>query len=263
VTTDLIALSDERSLCPDTELVVVPPPQSSVWRVYNTRYRSPLNPPARGGEADKSWSRFDVAGHATLYAASAPHCAYAESLAYAEQRPGTLPLHEIFHDLTELDDPVADEWAAMSHLPPGQVPAEWRDGRRLAEIIFEPHGWFVDLSSSETVGVLRRTAAVPPAYWSSRIDLSDLMSGDRQLTSAVAAWLCGQVLADGSAPRGLKYTSRHGGDLCCWALWVPLTPGELIEEAVARHAWRGKEILIHVDDPALRWATRQLGLKVW
>lgn len=233
--------------------------------MYNTRYGSPLNPPVRRGEADKSWGRFDVTGHATLYGASEPRAAYVESLAYAELRTDALALHEIFPDLDENDDPVAAEWNTMFHMSPGHVPAEWREARRLAEIVLDNNDYCVDMGEAENIGVLRRFVRdwSPVRYRSNRIDLSDLLGGERQVTCAAAAWLATRKLANGSRPRGLRYLSKHGANLACWALWVPVKHGENIGQAVARYAWRGVTLPVDVNDRQLIWAANQLGLKVW
>jgi len=55
-----------------------------------------------------------------------------------------------------------------------------------------------------------------------RVDTSLLASGRRDVTTAVAGWLRTRVLGDGSQPSGVRFTSKHGQNLVCWAVWVPL-----------------------------------------
>ncbi|TWP54028.1 hypothetical protein FKR81_00185 [Lentzea tibetensis] len=213
----------------------------------------------------KSWGRFDIAEHATLYGASEQRGAYVESLAYAELRTSALPLHEIFPDVDENDDPVAADWNTLFHMSPGRIPAEWREIRQLAEVFLCGDEYFVDLAEAENLGVLRRSVREwsPARYHSNRIDLSDLLGGDRQLTCAAAAWLSTCTLTNGSRPRGVRYVSKHGVNLSCWALWAPVRHGEDVEQAVRRHVRRGRTLPVDPADRQLMWAASQLGLKVW
>lgn len=180
-------------------------------------------------------------------------------------REDALALHKIFPDLDENDDPVADDWNTMFHMSPGHVPAEWREARRLAEVVLENDDYCVDLGEAENLGVLRRFVRdwSPTRSRSNRIDLSDLVGGERQVTCAAAAWLATRKLANGSRPRGLRYLSKHGANLACWALWVPVKHGEGIERAVRRYVWRGVTLPVDANDRQLIWAANQLGLKVW
>ena len=156
--TALEPLDGERWRCPTTELITISTPKSALWRVYSQKYRSPLNPPRRTGQETDTWSRFDLADHATLYGASAPRGAYLEALAYAQVATGSIPVHEIFPDVGADEDPIAEEWGRLFHLSPRQVPATWRTDRRLAELVLTNHDYYVDLSAAETIGVLRRSA---------------------------------------------------------------------------------------------------------
>ncbi len=257
---------DGRWRCPITELVTVSTPKHALWRVFSRRYRSPLNPPRRTGERTDAWCRFDVAGRATLYGASSQRGAYVESLAYAQVEPGSLPLDEIFPDVDADDDPVADEWRALFHMAPRQVPATWRTDRRLAEVVLTNHDHYVDLASSDTLGVLRRSAHAwaPKTYRENtgRIDLASITGGDRPFTHAAAEWLSQQALADGVPARGVRYLSKHGGDLPCWAVWIPVPVGHAVDETVANYAWTAQETPIDDRDVHLQWAARQLGITV-
>jgi hypothetical protein len=261
------SLGGNRWRCPRTELVVVSLPEQPLWRVFNTAFRSPLNPPCRYDLPDMSWSRFDIAGHATLYGAAHRRGAYIEALAYARQ--AAIPVHAIFPDVDPGDDPVGEEWRRLCHLPRTQVSASWRCARRAAELVLvdQGHDYYVDLAAAETLGALRRSAQLwaPEGYVEnlSRIDIAGLAGADREFTCAAANWLSDQVLADGRTLRGAKYLSKHGGDLPCWAVWVPVLPGHSVAETVMKFAWIAQELPIERDDPDLRWAARQLGITVW
>lgn len=54
------------------------------------------------------------------------------------------------------------------------------------------------------------------------LDISAVTGRDRRLTYAVAWWLQRHVLPDGRRPDGVRYNSRHGSDMECYALWVDL-----------------------------------------
>jgi hypothetical protein len=265
--TALVPLDDNRWRCPRTELAVVSIPRNPLWRVFGTAFTSPLNPPCRHDAPDLSWSRFDIADHATLYGAAHRRGAYIEALAYA--RPAAIPVQDIFPDVGADEDPVADEWRRLCHLPRTQVSASWRCARRAAEVLLvdQDHDYYVDLSAAETLGALRRSAHLwaPDSYVTnvSRIDIASLAGADREFTCAAAKWLAEQVLIDGRTPRGAKYLSKHGSDLPCWAVWVPVLPGRSVAETMMKYAWIAQELTIERDDPDLRWAARQLGITVW
>jgi hypothetical protein len=265
--TALEPLDDDRWRCPRTNLVVVTTPKQKLWRVYKTKYLSSLNPPRRHGVPDISWSRFDIAGGVTLYGASHRRGAFIESLAYAQ--PANLPLHEIFDDVSVDADPVEEEWQELHHMRPSQNPAEWRIIRRMAELGVADQGndYYVDLAAAETLGTLRRSARqwAPITYAEdpNKIDIADLAGANRQLTCAAANWLAAQVLADGQPPRGVRYVSKHGVDLPCWAIWVPIQPADSVVETVGKFASIVHDTAISQDDPDLQWAARQLGITVW
>jgi hypothetical protein len=242
--------------------------------VYKKKYISPLNPPRRDGVPDGSWSRFDITGGVTLYGASQRRGAFIESLAYArppkpDPKLRKLRLDEIFADVGVGDDPVGDEWRRLHHMSPFQSPADWRIIRRMAELSIVEQGsdYYVDLAAAETLGALRRSAShwLPTAFAkdANNIDIADLAGADRQFTCALANWLATQKLADGQSPRGARYVSRHGTDLPCWAIWIPVRPKDLVLATVRKFASIVHDTAIAVDDPDLRWAARQLGVTVW
>jgi hypothetical protein len=264
----LISLGDNRWQCPATKLVLIPTTNETMWRVYKVRHRSPLNPLRRTGNPDKRWSRFDIAGHATLYGASTQRGSYIEALAYARMRPHSIPFHEMFSDLAPEDDPIADEWAEQSHMRPGHIPWQWRSERKLAELLLAKDDYYIDLSAADTLGALRRSAGewAPLEYQADpiKIDVATLTGADRVFTCAAADWLSKQTLADGAPARGIKYSSKHGSDLTCRAIWIPVESQDMVIDAVAKFAWVATEKEIRAEDSHLRWAALQLDIaKVW
>lgn len=249
-------------------LVVVPAPAGRLFRVFQAKY-SALNPPIPTGDRG-SWSRWDVADHVTVYGADTDIAAVVESLAYAA--PARLDLADIFPDLTPGDDPVASEWQQLGHLPRGHVARAWRAARQLATVQLRPgaFGYFVDIGHAETIAVLRSTASA----WSpdatlladpARVDTSLLAGGRREITTMIAGWLRGQVLCDGSRPSGIRFTSKHGQNLVCWAAWVPLrdkTGQADVPAMVGDSITVGPTTELLPNAPALLAASRLLGLRV-
>jgi hypothetical protein len=233
--------------------------------VYKAKYLSPLNLPSRTGDPQESWGRYDVTGHATLYGASSRRGALVEVLSYfAQLTPTAIPVHEMFSDVAPGEKPIEQDWAAMRVMPPGDIAGQFRRDRLLAEVVVTRDGHVVDVSAAETLGTLRRSAEdwVPTRYLSdiSRIDLASLTGSDRLFTCAAAAWLSQRILNNGSVPLGVTYQSRHGGDLPCWAVWVPVLDND-VQTAVTHYAERVRETPIDAFDSDLRWAARQLGLR--
>ena len=188
-------------VCQRTGLVVVNQPDVALRRVFKTA-DGPLNPPIRSGRPDERWGRFDLPGVATMYGATHSRGAYVETL--AALAPADVDYAELFDDVAPGEDPVTQDWSDMHHMPPGQ---------------------YIDVMAGDPISALRRhfTKWAPnqdPAH--QRIDTSVLTGPDCVVTCAVAKWLGEQVLADGSIPAGIRYVSRHGGELPCWAVWVDL-----------------------------------------
>ncbi|MFL6120517.1 hypothetical protein [Actinophytocola sp.] len=260
-------IGEDRWFCPKTDLVLLRKPEVSVWRIFQHKYGSPVNPPLRMGIPEVHWSRFDLDSHATLYGAGILRGAFLESLAYATVDFTKFPLHEIFDDLAIGADPIAAEWATLSHMQPGNIPANWRDARRFVDMRFRNPGYYVDISAAETIGSLRRSATewAPPAYVNkpTLIDIASLTGSDRALTCAAASWLWKQQARDGVGIYGIRYLSKHGADLDCWARWLPAVQHTRDVTDVNSVATHGDPRIIQRDQPDLQWAARQLGLMVW
>lgn len=235
-----------------------------LWRVHKTE-RGALNPPPRTGTPDKTWSRFDIPGWATLYGATARKGAYVEALAGA--RFG-LSLAGLFDDESES---VERQWRALGHMAPKTVARQWRDYRQLSA--FKRHitkGLVVDLAASETIAYLRGSVS----EWASlelqadplKVDLSLITGGDREATSKVAWWLSRTVLTHGEPPIGVLYPSKHGADLQCYGFWVDLDrygPGKTICEVVAEEYRVDSTEDIKLNDRDLQHAGKLLGLRLF
>ncbi len=228
-----MAFTGEASrVCQRTGLAVVNQPDVALWRVFKTA-DGPLNPPIRSGSPDERWGRFDVPGLATVYGATHSRGAYVETL--ATLAPADVDYAELFDVVAPGENPVAQDWSDMHHMPPGSTAIQWR--RHFRE-------WAPNQD---------------PAH--QRIDTSVLTGPDRVVTCAVAKWLGEQVLDDGSMPAGIRYLSRHGGELSCWAVWVDLrgsTNPDDVKLLVALHIDEVNRVPIEASDADFRWAAKSL-----
>jgi hypothetical protein len=264
---DMVLLSEDRWFCPLTALVLIRRPVVPVWRVFQYRFGSPLNPPLRQGTVLNGWGRYDLDGHLTLYGAGTRRGAFLESLAYAMYLPEKIPLSQLFEDVAETDDPIAQEWLGLSHMQPNGIPANWRDDRRCVDMFLRNDGYYVDISAAETIGALRRSAeAWAPGRYSRQpnlIDIAGLAGGDRILTCAAADWLRCQIPCDHETIGGIRYLSKHGSDVACWARWAAAREGDDAISTLREVATHGPPAVIGRNDPDLEWAAHQLGLRVW
>ena len=151
-----------------------------------------------------------------MYGATPSRGAYVEML--AALAPAAVDYAELFDDVAPGQDPVAQDWSDMHHMPPGSTATQWRRDRQLGEMLLLRPGQYIDVMAGDTISMLRRhfrewAPNQDPAH--QRIDTSVLTCPDRAVTCAVAKWLREQVLDDGSIPAGIRYVSRHGGELSC------------------------------------------------
>lgn len=250
-------------ICERSGLVLVEQPDVALWRVFKTA-DGPLNPPIRSGSPDERWGRFDVPGVATLYGATHSRGAYVETLAVLA--PAEVDYADLFDDVAPGQDPVAQDWSDMHHMPPGSAAAQWRRDRQMCEMLLLRSGQYIDVMAGDTISTLRRhfeewAPNQDPRY--RRIDASLLTGPDRMVTCAVAQWLIRQVLDDGSIPAGVRYVSRHGGELPCWAIWVDLegtTNPDDVKPLVERHITEVNRTPIEATDADFRWAATSLGV---
>lgn len=223
---------------------VVGLPDSGIWRVGWAT--SPLHaPPPRALDlADTdAGNRFDAIGadFETSYYGTNPSACFAETLAHRRPKPALLDL---------IAD--GDEWKYF--MAPGKIEAEWRRKRLLTRVILEEADQrFLDLQNHRTLAWINREfRAVLLLADLDEITVDTITKGDRKVTRYIASWI--YKFRDSSGEplfAGLRYSSRHGGDLECWAVF-DRTRIKPVETRTIRS-----------DDPDLRRIAELFGLTVY
>ncbi|MDJ0318934.1 RES domain-containing protein [Pseudarthrobacter sp. PS3-L1] len=253
-------------VCGKTGLAIVDGP-SQAFRVAKESY-GPLNPQERGllSENRAQWYRFDTPGR-TVYAAEDAKTALLEALSWARMTASHVEYLKktanfFGESLATIRKEVEEQWHANGHMAPGWIPANWRDGRLLYTLSFEPGAW-IDISHADTLAALN--TALGSLLYTVDVDdtltLAEITGGHRQLTTLLSSWIRDQVLDDGSYPLGIRFPSKHGaidqGHGYCWAFWLRRADIGLNDDVVS--ADTGTEI--HHDNPAYAFALTRHGIK--
>lgn len=217
-------------ICRDTGLALIPTNAIKVTRIQKVSW-GPMNPPLREDAVDPaSWGRYDVANHRTIYAGLPAESAYAESLATQRISLGisSPKLSDIFSDEDTKDsassilEAIKQEWEDLhSGFSPRKIVFGWRDARLEYSLKLPFKGWMIDIEAMESVATINsQMRATLADLGLTQLTTGDLRGTDRKITTAIAEWLHGRVLDDGSHPHGIYYGSKHGSDLSCWAIWL-------------------------------------------
>ncbi|GAA5113892.1 hypothetical protein GCM10023339_18800 [Alloalcanivorax gelatiniphagus] len=207
------------TICSATGLALIKYPAKGTWRVFKTAF-GPLAGRPRTSEDPSDWNRFDLPDAATLYSSTDPQGAYAEVLAPLRPRIEELSAlaAAVFDDVDPGDNPIAAEWAEKGHMHVGSIPKVWHAERNLVQIDVATDGWYIDIEHPVSLQVLRsQFAGLLTERGLEDFDVSVIRGHDRLVTCAVAEWVNGLYLEDGSVPLGIRYNSRHATDWECWA----------------------------------------------
>ena len=150
-------------------------------------------------------NRFDDPNgeYRVLYASSVRLGCFLETL--ARYRPD-LALYAELHGIAGEDDFV----------PPGIVPREWLNGRRMGSA--DRHGTFADIGAAEWISKLRHgLAALLISLGVPDFDAAVLQrSAPRILTQPISEFVYGEGFD------GIRYLSKYGNDIENWALFEPV-----------------------------------------
>lgn len=237
----------------------VTPPAEGVWRVgyphepvvwarsLEKRLRQvddPSLPPVRiygwdGGRFDSLTGAFG-----TTYFATAKKTALKESL--ADLRPSP-----------KQSDELNDEFRRTGRMPPGNLPADWRHRRIIVRMSVTSSLPFVDVSHSDTIDWLQDDIRLQQVLDALGMDIyNDLgtVVGKRGPITRLISDIVYYALDEDQRYKygGIRYCSRFGTDLECWAVHDKLR-GDLNE--ISR-------TIIGKDDSDLSGAAGAFGLNI-
>lgn len=243
----------------------------TTFRVAQPKY-GPMNPQPRPAErpganvdAWRSWQRWDVPGHRTIYAATSKQLAYAEVLGPFKRRlqdnlPSGLDLSKYLDDVPNAArgwEIVSAEWG--NQLQPYCLPASWRNERMMYKLTVPSSGWFVDITTMQSIATLEKKLSPQLLVLAvSELDLSLLSGNRREVTCEIAEWVHAQTLDDGSFAHGVVYPSRRGGERC-WATWLRRIDDGL--EPLSEPTKADAGTAIRRNDPDLTVVLERFGLK--
>lgn len=177
-----------------------------------------------------------------IYCATERAGAFGETIARFRRSP------RLVEGLEKIDD----EGPLEPELEGGELPEEWRFGRRLGSTRLDEGLIFADLASAESFQILtEELAPLLVRFGLTEFDLSLITSGKRRVTQEAARYA--YELADGGQVfAGVRYLSRLNPE---WELWAVFndrmvhSPEELSET-------------VREGDPGLLEASSVLGIEV-
>lgn len=79
----------------------------------------------------------------------------------------------------------------------------------------------IDIEHQDSLDALNRALAqVLAKVGLSRLTRGHLLGEERRLTVLAASWIHSRILDDGSLPHGINFSSKHGSNGACWAIWL-------------------------------------------
>lgn len=185
---------------------------------------TPASPLWRLGRAPEPWAWIDwsYAGgqrwddltgeFRTVYAAESAFGCFVETLAHF--RPDPVVVAGLGAIVVDPDDA-----ARFPSSPPGEVPLNWVDSRRLSSASVD--GVFCDVTAASTIAALRPHFLETVA----RLGLPDFDAAaikaarPRELTQRLASWLYRNEAQPAQLWDGVAFASRHGDELRMWAIF--------------------------------------------
>lgn len=211
--------------CAITGLALRASCRQRAYRLAKPSY-GPLNPILRGQSSHSArddWNRFDLPGTRTIYAATTLEGAYGELLGHLKQPAVARAAGDYLDGVDDvaLYQLIADDWKDMGKLPPGVVDIDWLYEHRIYTIALPDSGWFVEIESARSITYMNQH--LPQSLCErgvGAVTTSELHSSERDVTTALAETIARTTLFDQTQPVGVHYSSKHGVEWTCWAVWL-------------------------------------------
>ncbi len=212
-------------------IIEVAPPPNGLWHIgrqgdgiltFKLPDRADNSEP-RGG------NRFDSfnGDYGTLYFGSTLEVCFAETLGRFRPNPILAAL-------------VSDEWESSHKMGPGSIPADWRSSRVILRVGLDQPLPFVDIFAPDTIAELALRSEVMASLVQLGVhdlDLGDITGKDRRVTRFIAQYLA-DLRDDEGLPvySGIRYVSRLGEHLECWAVFEGTMLFELERISIERNS---------------------------
>lgn len=187
-------------------------------------------------DQDDVGNRFDVVGGGVLYAATTAVGAYKETIAFARAAASS----GVYSSVT-----------GEHFMNPGNLPADWRDKRRLARFQLVDAPPFLDLESDQTLSYLTEAMSETlSGLGVETLDQGRVRGPNRLLTRAIALFAYTSVDEyDEAKYSGVRYSSKFQSHEC-WAIFQGVTIGDQTFSVIEKN------------DTELAAAARALNVKV-
>lgn len=212
-------------------IVEVAPPLDGIWHIGRQgdgllTYRRPTranHSEPRGGNRFDSYN----GDYGTLYFGSTVEVCFVETLGRFRPDPKLAAL-------------VGSDWQSNHMMGPGNIPADWRSSRVIVRVGLEQPLPFVDIFATDTIAELGSRPDVMASLLQLGVhdlDLGDIAGKDRRVTRFLAQYLAD--LRDGDDHpvfSGIRYVSRLGEHLECWAVFEGTELVELERISIEKNA---------------------------
>ncbi|WP_454299550.1 hypothetical protein [Salana multivorans] len=154
---------------------------------------------------------------------------------------------------------VDQDWEHLGAMSRGHTCAALRDARLIYPVRLPSPGWFIDMDHGDTLSAIGREmdSDLSRLGYTEPLELSHVLGNDRCLTLAIAEHLKNLHLFDGTAPIGVRWTSKLGWGKN-YAVWMRRTDNGEDPEADGLSAGKGEPI--RDDDPDFKHILRSFGL---
>ncbi len=145
----------------------------------------------------------------------------------------------------------------QSFLQQGHLPSSWRTRRELYEAEIRTPGPWIDIEHPDSIAAIRRDLGglLHRDTALNTLTVADLRGDNREVTTRIAEWVKEQTIADGTAPYGIAFGSKHGGGHC-WAYLPRAGRADALITVTASTP-------IDARNRALRAVAERFGITIW